>query len=56
MCIRDSDIDALRVAALEARSTIGIHHWQEVQGGLRLQAFYQRIVWVFAEEAEQVHQ
>ena len=29
---------------------------RQVQGGLRLQAFYQRIVRVFAEEAEQVHQ
>src|SRR3546814_1419971 len=48
------DVDALRVTALEARGAVGIHDRQEVQGGAFAQALHQRVVGMFAEEAEQV--
>src|SRR3546814_7017703 len=49
-----SDVCSSDLTALEARGAVGIHDRQEVQGGAFAQALHQRVVGMFAEEAEQV--
>ena len=50
------DVDALRVAPLEARRAIGIEQGQDVQGGVGAQALHQRMLRMLAKEGEQVGQ
>src|SRR5690606_1116940 len=47
-------VDALRIAALEARGAVGVHDRQEMQGGVLTQVLHDRVPRVLAEEAEQV--